>query len=66
MTKFRSQMFVIGDLVKPNFNSTEVYGLGLVVDVDDSSMNPKVSVLWSHKHKPMDEYFQDIIRVETD
>lgn len=66
MGKFRSQMFMIGDLVEPNFNSTEKYGLGLVVGVDDSSMNPKVSVLWPQKHKPMDEYFQDIIRVETD
>lgn len=66
MGKFRSQMFMIGDLVEPNFNSTEVYGLGLVVGVDDSSMNPKVSVLWPHKYKPMDEHFQDIIRVEVD
>ncbi len=66
MAKFRSQMFMIGDLVEPNFNSTEPYGLGVVVGVDDYSMNPKVSVLWPQKHKPMDEHFQDIIRVELD
>jgi len=61
---FRSQMFMIGDLVKPNFNSTQVYGIGIVVGVDDSSMNPTVSVLWPNKEYVMHEFFQDILRVQ--
>ena len=63
---FRSQMFMIGDLVKPNFNSTQVYGIGIVVGVDDTSMNPKVSVLWPNKEKVMHEHFQDILLVDND
>lgn len=63
MSKFRSQMFVVGDLVKPKFNSTQQYGLGLVVEVDDSSMSPKVYVLWPNKNDVIGEYFQDISRV---
>jgi hypothetical protein len=63
---FRSQMFIIGDLVKPNFNSTQQYGIGVVVGVDDSSINPRVVVLWPNKDGPMNEHFQDIIRVDTD
>lgn len=63
---FRSQMFMVGDLVKPNFNSSQVYGIGIVIGVDDTSMNPKVSVMWPNKEKIMDEFFQDIIRVDTD
>jgi hypothetical protein len=62
---FRSQMFMIGDLVKPNFISSQVYGIGIVVGVDDTSMNPKVSVMWPNKEIIMHEFFQDIIRVET-
>jgi hypothetical protein len=58
-------MFMIGDLVKPNFNSSQVYGIGIVVGIDDTSMNPKVSVMWPNKEKIMDEFFQDIIRVDT-
>jgi hypothetical protein len=59
-------MFMIGDLVKPNFNSTQPYGIGIVVGVDDSSMNPRVSVLWPNKENVMNEFFQDILRVEED
>jgi hypothetical protein len=59
-------MFMIGDLVKPNFNSTQQYGIGIVVGVDDSSMNPKVSVLWPNKENVMHEHFQDILLVDND
>jgi hypothetical protein len=63
MAKFRSQMFMVGDLVEANFNSTQQYGYGIVIAVDSSSMNPKVTVFWPNKNKPIDEYFQDIKRV---
>jgi len=63
VSKFRSQMFVVGDLVEAKFNSTQEYGLGLVVDIDDSSMSPKVYVLWPNKNSVIGEYFQDISRV---
>jgi len=63
---FRNKMFMIGDLVKPNFNSTQEYGIGVVTGVDDTSMNPKVSVMWPNKERVIDEFFQDILWVETD
>jgi hypothetical protein len=63
MAKFRSQMFMVGDLVEANFNSTQQYGYGIVVAVDSSSINPKVTVMWPNKNNPIEEYYQDIKRV---
>lgn len=62
---FRSQMFVVGDLVEPNFNSTQQYGIGIVVDVRDCEFPPKVVVLWSNKELPFSEHYTDIIRLKV-
>mgnify|MGYP006300419665 CR=1 FL=1 len=63
---FRSQMFMVGDLVKPNFNSTQEYGFGLIIGVNDWEHEPKLIVLWPNKDGPMKEHFTDVIRVDID
>lgn len=45
--KFRNEQFCVGDLVRPNWNSNEPLGLGIILNIrDDFRTNQNIKVFW--------------------
>jgi hypothetical protein len=57
--KFRSQMFVIGDLVVPAWSPKEPHGLGIVYDIVEDGIYEKICVCWQLKGTS-EEHLSDI------
>lgn len=59
-------MFEVGDIVEPNFTSTQDYGIGVIIAVHDDIPEPKMLVQWACKSDPLPEHFSDVARVKDE
>lgn len=65
-TRFRSRMFEVGDIVEPNFSSSQDYSIGVIISVHDDIPEPKLLVQWACKGVPRLEHFIDVLRVKDE